>query len=49
MNTISDIMFWISNGLLVPVVVLLILLFFRSLLLVGNFFGSMFLFVRRIN
>jgi len=40
MNTISDIMFWISNGLLVPVVVLLILLFFRSLLLVGNFFGQ---------
>ena len=26
MNTISDIMFWISNGLLVPDVVLLILL-----------------------
>ena len=40
MNTISDIMFWISNGLLVPVVVLLILLFFRSLLLVGSFFGQ---------
>lgn len=28
MNTISDIMFWISTGLLVPVIVLLILLFF---------------------
>lgn len=40
MNTISDIMFWISTGLLVPVVVLLIALFFRSLLLVGNFFGQ---------
>lgn len=40
MNTISDIMFWISNGLLVPDVVLLILLFFRSLLLVGSFFGQ---------
>ena len=40
MNTISDIMFWISNGLLVPDIVLLILLFFRSLLLVGNFFGQ---------
>ena len=39
MNTISDIMFWISTGLLVPVIVLLILLFFRSLLLVGSFFG----------
>ena len=39
MNAISDIMFWISTGLLVPVIVLLILLFFRSLLLVGSFFG----------
>ena len=40
MNTISDIMFWISTGLLVPVIILLIALFFRSLLLVGNFFGQ---------
>ncbi len=40
MNTISDIMFLISTGLLVPVIVLLILLFFRSLLLVGSFFGQ---------
>ena len=40
MNTISDIRFWISTGLLVPVIVLLIALFFRSLLLVGSFFGQ---------
>ena len=40
MNAISDIMFWISTGLLVPVIVLLILLFFRSLLLVGSFYGQ---------
>lgn len=40
MNAISDIMFWISTGLLVPVIMLLILLFFRSLLLVGSFFGQ---------
>ena len=40
MNTISDIMFWITTGLLVPVIVLLIALFFRSLLLVGSFFGQ---------
>ena len=40
MNAISDIMVWISTGLLVPVFVLLILLFFRSLLLVGSFFGQ---------
>ena len=40
MNYISDILFWISNGLLVPVVVLLILFFLRSLLLIGNFFSQ---------
>ena len=40
MNLISDILFWISNGLLVPVVVLLIILFIRSLLLIGSFFGQ---------
>ena len=40
MTYISDILFWISNGLLVPVVVLLILLFIRSLVLIGNFFGQ---------
>lgn len=44
MNLISDILFWISNGLLVPVVVLLIILFIRSLLLIGSFSGSIWLF-----
>lgn len=40
MNYISDVLFWISTGLLVPVVVLLIFLFLRALLLIGNFFGQ---------
>lgn len=40
MNYISDILYWISTGLLVPVIVLLIILFGRSLLLIGNFFGQ---------
>lgn len=40
MNMISDILYWISSGLLVPVVVLLILLFVRSLFLIGGFFGQ---------
>lgn len=48
MNYISDILFWISNGLLVPVVVLLILFFLRSLLLIGNFFGQ-YLQIRKID
>ena len=46
MNFISDILFWISTGLLVPVIVLLILLFLRSLLLAGSFFGQ-YLNIRR--
>lgn len=40
MNYISNILYWISTGLLVPVIVLLIILFGRSLLLVGSFFGQ---------
>lgn len=40
MNYISDILYWISTGLLVPVIVLLIILFIRSLLLIGSFFGQ---------
>ncbi len=40
MNYISDVLFWISTGLLVPVVVLLIFFFLRSLLLLGGFFGQ---------
>ena len=40
MNYISDILYWISTGLLVPVIVLLIVLFVRSLLLIGSFFGQ---------
>lgn len=46
MNYISDIMYWISTGLLVPVIVLLILFFVRSLLLIGSFFGQ-YLAIRR--
>lgn len=40
MNYISDILYWISTGLLVPVIVLLIFFFLRSLLLIGSFFGQ---------
>lgn len=40
MNVISDILYWISTGLLVPVIVLLILFFVRALMLVGGFFGQ---------
>ncbi len=40
MSYISDILYWISTGLLVPVIVLLIILFGCSLLLIGNFFSQ---------
>ena len=46
MNYISDILYWISTGLLVPVIVLLIFFFGRALLLVGSFFGQ-YLAIRR--
>lgn len=46
MHYISDILYWISTGLLVPVIVLLIILFSRALLLIGGFFGQ-YLSVRR--
>ena len=40
MHYISDILFWISTGLLVPVIVLLIYFFIRALILAGSFFGQ---------
>lgn len=42
METISNILFWISNGLLIPVIILLLLFFGRSLILVGGFFGEFY-------
>ena len=40
MNTVSNILFWISNGLLVPVVILLLLFFLKSILTIIGFFGE---------
>ena len=40
MHYISDMLYWIATGLLVPVVILLIVLFIRALLLLGSFFGQ---------
>lgn len=40
MHYITDILYWISTGLLVPVILLLIYFFIRALLLVGGFFGQ---------
>jgi len=40
METISNALFWISNGLLVPVIVLLLLFLVRALVLAASFFGE---------
>lgn len=40
MNVISNILYWISTGLLVPVIVLLIFFFIRAIILIGVFFGQ---------
>ncbi len=40
MTTISNILYWISTGLLVPVIVLLIYFFIRALILIGTFFNQ---------
>jgi biopolymer transport protein ExbB/TolQ len=48
MNIISNILYWISTGLLVPVIVLLIFFFVRAILLIGGFFGQ-YLTVRKNN
>jgi len=42
METISNLLFWISNGLLVPVVLVLLLLFVRAILMAMSFFGELY-------
>lgn len=47
MHYITDTLYWISTGLLVPVVLLLIYFFLRALVLIGGWFGQ-YLDVRRL-
>ncbi len=39
MNEITQILYWISTGLLIPVIVLLLIFFLRALMLIGTFYG----------
>ncbi len=39
MNNVTNILYWISTGLLIPVIALLLFGFIRSLMLLGGFFG----------
>lgn len=40
MNLITDVLYWITTGLLVPVVVFLLFFLLRSLIMVGGFYGQ---------
>ena len=40
MENISNVLFWISNGLLVPVIVGLLYFFIRALFLLGGVYGE---------
>lgn len=40
MNSLTQLLYWISTGLLIPVIVLLLIFFVRALLLVGTFYGQ---------
>ncbi len=39
MNEITNVLYWVSTGLLIPVIVLLLIFFLRSLMLIGTFYG----------
>lgn len=40
MTEVSKILFWIVNGLLIPDIIILIILFIRSLLMMGSFYNQ---------
>ncbi len=40
MDIITNWLYWLTTGLLVPVIVFLLILFVRSLLLIGSFYGT---------
>lgn len=47
MEQVSNLLFWISNGLLVPVIVGLLFFFLKSILLLGGFVGQYLQHVKR--
>lgn len=40
MNTITEMLFWVSNSLLIPNIIVLLILFVRALILLGSFYNS---------
>ena len=42
MNTMSQMLFWITNGMLIPVIAFLTIMFVGALVSLGGFFGTYF-------
>ncbi|WP_329905001.1 MotA/TolQ/ExbB proton channel family protein [Porphyromonas pogonae] len=40
METITRLLFWVANSLLIPNIIILLILFVRSLILIGSFYNS---------
>lgn len=40
MNTITQMLFWVSNSLLIPNIIVLLILFVRALMLLGTFYNT---------
>lgn len=40
MNSITQVLFWVSNSLLIPNIIILLILFVRSMILLGGFYNS---------
>lgn len=43
MNTITQMLFWVSNSLLIPNIIILLILFVRALILLGSFYNTFML------
>ena len=40
MDTITNLLYWLSTGLLIPVIIFLLFFFAKSLLMIGGFYGA---------
>jgi len=40
MDTITNLLYWLSTGLLIPVIIFLLFFFAKSLLMIGGFYGT---------
>ncbi|MDO4707427.1 MAG: MotA/TolQ/ExbB proton channel family protein [Porphyromonadaceae bacterium] len=49
MNTITQMLFWVSNSLLIPNIIILLILFVRALMLLGTFYNTFVLRKRSAN